>query len=60
MEKAKRERAMLDGELVTVLSRTGRKAEVRDAFGYVREVPAKALQALPDGDDRKTYEVVTE
>ena len=59
-DKVTRERALLDDELVTVLSRKGRKAEVRTAFGYVKEVPAKYLKALPDGDERKEYEVVTD
>lgn len=48
-----RERAYLDGNLVTILEgRIGRsgKCKIRNQFGFVQEVPAKSLDKIPAND----------
>lgn len=51
------ERAVYEGELVTVLQRGRTKTEVRTALGFVKEVRNRDLAELPEGDDRRTFTV---
>lgn len=53
----KRERAMLDGELVTILNVTGpgknAKVEIRTATGFVTTVSARQLKRLDANDPNR-------
>ena len=57
---ARRERAYLGEEIVTVLSATGNrknaKVEVRNAFGFVKTVKASELRRMTDDDPAKTFD----
>jgi hypothetical protein len=59
MTEVQRERAELDGELVTVLERGRRTSTIRTAAGFVKDVPTKQLAKLPDTDERKSFTAVT-
>jgi hypothetical protein len=58
MTEVERERAELDGELVTVLVRGRRTSTIRTSTGFVKDVPTKALAKLTDGDERKGFTAV--
>jgi hypothetical protein len=57
---AKRERAYLGEEIVTVLSADGNgrnaKVEVRDMWGFVKIVKASELKRMDESDPAKTFE----
>lgn len=49
--KTERKRMLLHDNLVTLIERKGRKAIVRDRFGYQKEVQFKDLDELPDDSE---------
>jgi hypothetical protein len=59
-QEVERERAEYQGELVTVLERRRSKSTIRTSTGFVREVSTDELVSLPDTDDRKTFQAVTD
>jgi hypothetical protein len=56
MAKVERERAMYEGQLVTVIKRGKQTTEIRNAFGFAEKVKTKKLGKV-DGDAAKlTFE----
>lgn len=53
--KTERKRMLLDDKIVTLIERKGRKATIRDRFGFTKEVQFKELDELPDDSDLATF-----
>lgn len=54
-KERERERVLYQGEPATVLERHSRRITIRTGHGYEVTVSNKDVEAMPKGDDRRTF-----